>query len=269
MSVHHLVADEWTLQMGDAKADQQLLEELEPLPGEEDTAHLARITQLNKDKGKMLNHAAKQLYLKNYTKRGKTRGPQEERAARKELANRQLVLECLRKIPEHDRQVMREIGVEPIYESPNSIGWLEDMEAGCAKKRGGEEVVFVWALKFKMPQNSSHAENEQLALMSTNSRAKHHVDSEPDDELAGRTVHITDIPMEHIHLPDSPNPEPSPELLTKLNATGEAGTEVDTVTLTVRSAAEGNSWGLVTFSVRALRCSMRKVPCVSMCVHLA
>jgi hypothetical protein len=252
---------------GQEEQSTALLKELERQDNETEAAHLVRITQLGRERGRMLNRLSKQLYLKNNTKRGRHQGTGAEIAARKELASRQIMLAALQRVPEDDREIHRELGMEPIYESPNTVGWLEDIELGSSKKRIDETpIMFVWALKFKMPHNSSQAENEQLASVSVHSRARHHVDTESDADLAARTVLITDIPIEHIHLPDSSSPEPSPELLTKLNITGDASTEVDAITVRVRSAAEGNSLALVTFSVRARTSQMYVPVCYCACL---
>ena len=226
--------------------DPELLKQLEQQGDESEDVQLERIKQLGKEKEKALNHLSRALYLKNESKRGKKDGNHKERAARRSLASRQLRAAAQSVIRPGEREVFKSLGMAPVHESANTVGWLEDTEVASLRKRQGEQVVHVWAMKFKMPDNLDGAAtaNERAADLSEELSATLHIDVLDEEELASRTLHLGRIPPTHIVDADSMNPGLGLDVMTQLAQKGD----VDVVTVRVRKSGTETSWALVTFT---------------------
>ena len=149
-------------------------------------------------------------------------------------------------IPKHQQQVAQDLGEAPIHESPNTIGWLEDMEQAAIKKRNHETVKYVWAVVFSMPKNAAAVwrHNEIMADRDEELEVRLHVHTESVQDLQARTVHVADIPADHIVLSKEKDPTLSLDLMDCLNQFGD----VDTVTVRVKPRLDKDgSWALVTF----------------------
>lgn len=114
-------------------------------------------------------------------------------------------------------------------------------------KRLDEKVKDVWALVFKMPADTARIwrENEQLSTMDEGDSHYLHVGTESEEDLQARTIHIGDIPEEHVIGFSDAGGEPSlsDHLMAKLGDHGD----VDTVTVRARNGVQGLSWALVTY----------------------
>lgn len=255
-------ADDYT------KLDEALIVQLEQQGEEPEEVQLNRINQLSSEKAKALNHLSRALYLKNESKRGRKDGHKEERAARRLLASRQLRATALGSMRPEEKVVFMALEMAPVHESANTIGWLEDTEASASKKRQGEEVVHVWAMKFKMPDNLSDmaVHNMREAGLSEEVGATLHIDAVDEDELHARTLHLNNIPPVHVVDADTIAPGLSRDVLSQLTERGD----VDVVTVRVRDGVS-ESWALVTFTEQegAERCVKDgiKVPGITCAAH--
>ena len=222
----------------------KFLEELEQLDGEELGAYNERLRAQGKAGDAHLTNLSRKLWLANQTPRAK-KTPREERVRCESLASKQLRAQALAAIPEPEIQAFREVEMEPVHESSNTVGWLEDSETAELRKREFEDVVNVWALVFRMPRDAHEIwlENERLTRARGEFGGAMHITTETEEDLTARTVHLGLIPAEHVVSSEVEEPSLSSELMRKLSERGD----VDTVTVRERAGIMGLSWALVTY----------------------
>lgn len=268
--------------------DAELLRQLEREEGEEEIQYLHRIQELSKEQSHNLDILSRKLWLKNHTKKG-AEGGDIDQEQRHVLASQQLRAQALASVPKVEQDIFKELGVLPIYESSNTIvssrprppkaplmlgtcqhyrsdctqparsqrrvvsqGWLEDMQQAAVKKRSHEPVKDVWAVVFSMPESFEEAwkQNDLLAAKNAEIDALMHIHTESGEDFEARTVHVDDIPADHIIMADDDaEPSLSLELMSRLTKFGD----VDTVTVRVRTPVHVDgadielSWAFVTY----------------------
>ena len=94
-------------------------------------------------------------------------GGRKLRQHRHALATAQLRAAALAQVPKSQQKAHQALGEVPIHESPNTIGWLEDMEQAALKKRSNERVKYVWAVVFSMPKHVAEVRRTPIICLRT------------------------------------------------------------------------------------------------------